>query len=236
MRTYNKNMDEKISIYLKLFDIFSHNGYSLYLVGGTVRDFLLSLPIDDVDLATSATPEDMKGFLENYQVDYTFQKLGSVKLTFEGYKFDITTLRTEKNYQDARHPKKIKFVKTPKEDYKRRDFTINAMYMDEHFRVIDFANGIDDINHHLIRVVGNPFRRIKEDPLRIIRAIRFSIDFDFDIEKRLKRAVKKYANLLAKINVDKIKQDIGKIKNKDTQKIKKKFDEYNIHYLLDMIE
>ncbi|MFA7032583.1 MAG: polynucleotide adenylyltransferase [Bacilli bacterium] len=229
-------MDEELSIYLKLFDVFSHNGYSLYLVGGTVRNFLLSLPIDDVDMVTNATPAEMKIFLERFQVDYTFHKLGSIKLFFEGHKFDITTLRTEKRYRDSRHPERIKFVTTLKKDYKRRDFTINAMYMDEHFRVIDYVDGIDDINHRLIKMVGNPFKRIKEDPLRIMRAIRFSLDLDFEIDELLKRAMKKYSYLLLKLNIEKIKQDIHKIKNKDKQIIAKKFDEYNIHYLLDMIE
>lgn len=229
-------MTDKLASFQKIADIFSSNGYSLYLVGGTVRDYLLSLPITDVDLVTNATPDEMLSFLSPYKINSTFKKYGSIKIYFEDSYFDVTTLRKEKKYRDSRHPQKIIFVKSLKQDYKRRDFTINSMYMDTHFRVIDYVHGMVDINNSLIRMVGNPNRRIKEDPLRIIRALRFSLDFDFNIEKHLEKAIRKHIKLLTLLSEDKIRQDIHKIKTDNKQKVISLFDEYGMHYLTNMIE
>ena len=121
--------------------------------------------------------------------DYTFEKYGSVHVKVDGVKTDVTTLRVEEDYEDFRHPGKIRFVKTIKEDYVRRDFTINAIYIDKDFKIIDPSNGMDDLKAKLIRFIGDPEKRIKEDPLRIIRAIRFAIDLDFNIDKDLEESM-----------------------------------------------
>ena len=162
---------DKLLTFKSLHKLFKENGYSLYLVGGTVRDFLLGLELNDYDVVTNATPKDMETFLEN--ANYTFAKYGSVKLHYQNIKFDITTLRKEEGYLDSRHPNKIVFCDSLEDDSKRRDFTINALYMDEKERVIDFYNGKDDLKNHIIRMIGDIDKRIKEDPLRIIRAARF---------------------------------------------------------------
>lgn len=234
--SYNEYMNNQLFSFQKLHEFFAHHGFALYVVGGTVRDFLLSLSLSDLDVVTDATPEEMKTFLQPYDCDYTFAKFGSIKIKFEGYFFDITTLRKEKKYKDARHPNEIIFIKSLKRDYIRRDFTINAMYMDEHFRVIDYCNGMKDINLGIIRTVGRSSTRIKEDPLRIIRALRFAIDFDFTIEKHLDRAIRQNIKLLSKINQNKIKQDLLKIKSDKKERIEKVFKDYDIYHLLDMIE
>lgn len=234
--SYNEYMNNQLFSFQRLHEIFVHHGFALYVVGGTVRDFLLSLSLSDLDVVTDATPEEMKTFIECYDCDFTFAKYGSIKIKFEGYFFDITTLRKEKKYKDSRHPNKIVFVKSLKHDYKRRDFTINAMYMDEHFRVIDYCNGMKDINAGIIKAIGNPSSRIKEDPLRIIRALRFAINFDFTIEKHLNRAIRQNIKLLSKINPSKIKQDLLKIKSDKKERIEKIFKDYDIYHLLDMIE
>lgn len=236
LSSYNKYMNNQLNTFQKLHEVFAHHGFSLYVVGGTVRDFLLSLPLSDLDVVTDATPEDMKTFLGSYDCDFTFEKYGSIKVGFEGYFFDVTTLRKEKKYKDARHPTKIIFVKSLKEDFIRRDFTINAMYMDEHFHVFDYCNGMKDINTGIIKTIGRPSSRIKEDPLRIIRALRFAIDFDFVIEKHLDRAIRRNTKLLSQINQNKIKQDLLKIKSGKKKIIEKVFKEYDIYHLLDMIE
>jgi len=229
-------MNKGLLAFQKLHELFAHHGFLLYLVGGTVRDFLLSMPLTDLDAVTDATPEEMKSFLNFVDCDFTFAKYGSVKIKFEGYFFDVTTLRKEKRYKDARHPDKIHFVKSLKEDYVRRDFTINAMYMDEHFRVIDYCHGLSDINRGIIKAVGRPSKRIKEDPLRIIRALRFAINLDLIIDKRLQKAIRKNIPLLSKLNVSKIKQDLLKIKSHKKERTAQLFQEYDIHHLLDMIE
>ena len=227
-------MDKKLSEFLTLNKIFNDNGFSLYLVGGTVRDYLMGLPLDDMDVVTDATPEDIKVFLPN--ASFVFARFGSVSYkTEKKVKFDITTLREEKGYKDARHPDKIHFVKDLTVDVRRRDFTVNALYMNSKLEVLDYVNGQEDLKNHTLRMVGNPDLRIKEDPLRIIRALRFSIDYKLDIDGELDKAIRNNISLLEKLNIEKIRQDIRKIKNKDSVLINKLFEEYNIKHLLDVI-
>ena len=146
--------NKHIDAYLRLAKIFKGKGFNLYLVGGTVRDFLLHYPLTDMDVATDATPIQVLSFLND--ADGTFQKFGVVKYIFENIKFDIATLRIESDYDDYRHPKKIKFVTDLKKDYVRRDFTINAIYLDNYFNVIDYCKGREDLNNKIIRFVGKP--------------------------------------------------------------------------------
>lgn len=227
-------MDEKLLDYLSLNKIFAENGFSLYLVGGTVRDYLLNLPLDDMDVVTDATPEDIKKFLPD--ASFTFARFGSVSYKNDKkVKFDITTLREEKGYEDGRHPDKICFVKDLSIDVKRRDFTVNALYMNSNLEVIDYVDGEKDLSNHILRMVGNPDLRIKEDPLRIIRALRFSIDYKLSIDKELDLAIRNNIFLLEKLNIEKIHQDIRKIKNKEQEVMNKLFEEYNIKHLIDVI-
>ena len=227
-------MDQKLIEFLELNKLFEDNGFSLYMVGGTVRDYLMGLPLDDMDVVTDATPEDIKKFLPD--ASYVFARFGSVSYkTEKKVKFDITTLREEKGYEDARHPNKIHFVKDLSIDVKRRDFTVNALYMNSKLEVIDYVNGQEDLKNHTLRMVGNPDKRIKEDPLRIIRALRFSIDYKLNIDSELDKAIRNNISLLEKLNIEKIRQDIKKIKNKDSASISKLFEEYNIKHLLDVL-
>ena len=224
---------EKSRAFILLADIFISHGYQLFLVGGTVRDILLNLEIDDMDVVTDATPTEMKEFIPG---DYTFSKMGSVKYHFEGVKFDITTLRKEKNYRDYRHPKDVIFVKDLKTDHYRRDFTINAMYMDKHFKLYDYENGLEDLNNRVIKMVGKPYKRFKEDPLRIIRCLRFSLTYDFTIDPETKNALMKSIKFLDNVSKDKIKMEIKKIKGIEKDKIEKLFSDYSIKQFLDVVE
>ncbi len=228
------DMDQKIEKYQILSKLFKQNGYQLYLVGGTVRDHLLNHELTDMDAVTDATPEEMKNFLMD--ADFTFAKYGSIKYHFLGLKFDITTLREEKGYLDSRHPEKIQFVKDLSSDVKRRDFTINGLYLNDKIEVIDFVGGSLDLSNHLLRCIGDADTKIKEDPLRIIRALRFAIDFDLTIEESLNAAISNNILLLNKINPEKIKEDIKKIKCQDKDKIKDIFDNFHITHLLNVLE
>ena len=201
-------MNRKLELYKKLSSDFEKHGFLLYLVGGTVRDYLLGKELDDMDLVTDATPSEMKEFLNN--ADYTFEKYGSVKLKIEDTKFDITTLRKEDGYSDYRHPSKICFTKSIKEDVFRRDITINAMYMNDKLEVIDLVGGRKDIDKKVIRMIGKPLKRINEDPLRIIRVYRFQLETGFEIEKELKEVLEHNFSKTKLINVDKINQEIRK--------------------------
>lgn len=214
--------------------LFKKEGFSLYFVGGSVRDYLLNLALDDIDLVTDATPNDMKRFL--LDADFTFEKFGYVKTKFESFSFDITTLRKEEKYSDLRHPSKIIFTKNIKDDCVRRDFTINGLYMDTNFKVYDYVNGVNDLNKKIIKMIGNPIERLKEDPLRIIRALRFSLTYKFEIDDDLIRAIYTCKNLLESLNKDKIIQDIKKIKNSSKDEIEKVFSDFDIKKYLDMVK
>lgn len=226
-------MKKKTDLFVELASLFKNNGFSLYLVGGTVRDILLKKELTDMDVVTDATPEEMKTFLK---ADFTFSKMGSVRLVYEDVKFDITTLRRESGYVDYRHPDNIVFVKTPKEDYVRRDFTVNAMYMDSSFNLIDYVNGFSDLQNHIIRMVGDPEIRLKEDPLRILRAIRFALTYDFSIDEKLSQAIFHNNIYLKELSKDKIRQELKKINDVDEEKLNDIFHKYSIQYLLDMIK
>ncbi len=227
-------MNEALLTYQKLNKLFNDNGYSLYLVGGTVRDYLFDIELTDMDAVTDATPSEMRKFLK--EANYTFERFGSVSIKVDGLKFDITTMREEDEYLDSRHPGEIKFIKDLSVDVKRRDFTINSLYLDKDLKVIDYVGGIKDAEKRILRMVGNPQNRLKEDPLRIIRALRFSIDFNLTIDSELDTAIKDNISLIEKLNIDKVRQDIKKIKSNNKALIMQKFEDYNIKHLFDVIE
>ena len=152
--------------------IFKENGFSIFEVGGSVRDELLNIEVFDFDFATDATPEEMMQFLPD--ANDTFSKYGCIKYKGEHGRAEITTFRVEESYDDFRHPTQIRFVKCLEDDFKRRDFTINAIYKDADGKIYDPANGVEDLKNKTIRFVGDPEKRIKEDPLRILRAKRFA--------------------------------------------------------------
>lgn len=200
----------KTELFQYLNIIFKENGFSIFEVGGSVRDELLGLEVTDFDFATDATPEEMMKFLPN--ANDTFAKFGCIKYKGEHGRAEITTFRKEEDYDDFRHPRKVTFVKSLEEDYLRRDFTINAIYKDVDGKIYDPAHGVFDINNKVIRFIGNPEVRIKEDPLRILRAKRFASKLGFRIDDLTKEAIDKYSYLLEKLNPEKIKEEERKSK------------------------
>lgn len=198
------------SIFENLADLFTKHGFRLYIIGGTARDFLLGREVCDYDFVTDATPVQMKEFLGD--ADYTFEKFGTVRLTYKNHKVDIVTLRVEGEYLDYRHPKNIRYVTEIKDDFCRRDFTINALYIDRDYHVHDFANGLQDLKAGVIRLIGDIDKRFKEDPLRILRAERFAHKLHFIIEPQTLAAMNKYRHLLSELNPDKVKEEENKQK------------------------
>ena len=190
--------------------IFKENGFLIFEVGGSVRDELLGLEVYDFDFATDATPKEMMKFLPD--ANDTFAKYGCIKYKGEHGRAEITTFRVEEDYDDFRHPRTVEFVKSLEEDYKRRDFTINAIYKDVNGKLYDPAHGVFDINNKVIRFIGNPETRIKEDPLRILRAKRFASKLGFKIDDNSLEAINKLSYLLDKLNPEKIKEEERKSK------------------------
>ena len=230
-------MEIKIYIFKELAKKFNSHGYNLYLVGGTVRDYLLGEPLTDVDCVSEATPEEIASFLP--KIDKTFIRFGYLKFKSpEGVKFDITTLRKESAYLDGRHPSKIEFVKDLKDDYSRRDFTVNALYMDKDLNVIDYANGQEDLKNHLLRAVGDRETRLKEDPLRILRAIRFHLMHKLDIEESLLKAMHDNFHLLKNTTDAKIRSELAKIDDTVVDQAEKEriFQEFDIANLVGVIK
>jgi len=208
MSTFYIPMSKDLFQYLNR--LFKENGFSIFEVGGSVRDELLGLEVTDFDFATDATPEEMMKFLPN--ANDTFAKFGCIKYKGEYGRAEITTFRKEEDYDDFRHPRKVTFVKSLEEDYLRRDFTINAIYKDVDGKIYDPAHGVFDINNRVIRFIGNPEVRIKEDPLRILRAKRFATKLGFRIDDSTQEAIEKYSYLLDKLNPEKIKEEERKSK------------------------
>lgn len=230
-------MDNKIIIYQNLAKLFEERGYKLYLVGGTVRDYLLGKELTDMDAVSDATPEQIIEFLS--PIDKSFARFGSLKYKDEsGVKFDITTLRKESSYLDNRHPSEIEFVKDLKIDYQRRDFTVNALYMDKDLNVIDYCNGQEDLKKHLIKMIGNPDTRIKEDPLRILRAIRFHLMHNLDIDKDLLKSMHDNFDLLRNITDAKIRSELNKIDDNIVDQAEKNaiFQQFDIANLVGVIK
>lgn len=182
-------MSLKISIELKsVLETIQNQGYEAYIVGGYVRDSLLGIENYDIDITTSATPDVLKQLFKDYELEEQFLSFGSVKFNFNKYHIEITTFRKEYDYIKHRKPSKIEFAKTLKDDLIRRDFAINALCFDGE-KIIDLFGGIRDLEHKIIKTIGNPAIRFEEDALRILRALRFSSKLSFDLDLETKQAI-----------------------------------------------
>lgn len=187
------------------------SGYEAYFVGGCVRDMLLGVEPNDFDITTNALPDEVISVFKDYNTLSVGKKFGTIIVLYEGESFEITTFRNEAKYSDSRHPDHILFSDKIEEDLKRRDFTINAMALDYQKRLIDIFNGSKDLENRIIRSVGNPDERFREDALRMIRAIRFASVLNFEIEETTLNSIKKNANLISRISKERIRVEINKI-------------------------
>lgn len=184
-------------------------GYEAYFVGGSVRDVLLERPIHDVDIATSSYPEETKAIF-NRTVDVGIEH-GTVLVLENGGEYEITTFRTEDVYVDYRRPSQVSFVRSLEEDLKRRDFTVNALALDENGQVIDKFRGLIDLEQKRLRAVGKAEERFEEDALRIMRGFRFAASLDFDIEAATFEAMSSHSPLLEKISVERSFTEFDKL-------------------------
>lgn len=175
-------------------------GFQAYFVGGGVRDILLDRSIHDVDIATSSYPQETKEIFER-TVDIGIEH-GTVLVLEDGGEYEITTFRTEDVYVDYRRPSQVSFVRSLEEDLKRRDFTVNALALDERGQVIDAFTGLEDLKNKELRAVGKAEERFEEDALRIMRGFRFSATLDFSIEEETFVAMCSHAPLLEKISIE----------------------------------
>lgn len=182
-----------------------NKGYESYLVGGYVRDYLLGIKTYDVDICTTALPKDIYSIFNICANNY-----GGAKLILDNYNIDITTFRKDSHY-NKRRPMEVEYITDLKTDLMRRDFTINTICMDKDGKIIDLLNGIDDLNNRLIKMIGDNEVRLEEDPLRILRAIRFATVLDFDLDGELIKAIKKKYKLVSTLSKDRVKSEFSKI-------------------------
>lgn len=214
--TYKSETDEELAAFQVVHDLLKA-GYEAYIVGGAVRDrymhqyddFINTAP-HDVDVATSATPEQVqKVFEKTVSVGVSF---GVILVSLDGVNTEVATFRSEEGYSDGRHPDKVELVSDPAIDASRRDFTMNALYYDlQNEKIIDFCGGIMDINRRKLRSVGDPEARFEEDKLRMMRAARFAARFDMRLDETVFAAMQKHAHEITVVSPERIFMELTKI-------------------------
>ena len=193
----------------EILEAIESNGFEAYIVGGYVRDFIIGIDSTDIDICTNAKVVDLLKILEKYQP--TSGSYGAVKFTYNNYKVDITTYRKDLKYNGARNNLEVEYVNNLLDDLKRRDFTCNTICMNRNGEIIDLLDGCKDIEQKLVRCVGNVEKKISEDPLRILRAIRLATCLNFKIEPTLYENIKKYRESIADLSTNRIKEELSKI-------------------------
>lgn len=191
-----------------ILDTLKRNGYEGYAVGGCVRDALLGRVPQDWDITTNAKPLQVKDLFRR-TIDTGLQH-GTVTIMLDHIGYEVTTYRIDGEYEDGRHPKEVSFTGSLSEDLKRRDFTINAMAYNETEGLVDLFGGREDLEKGVIRCVGAPRERFTEDALRMMRAIRFSAQLGFEIEKQTMDAIRGLADTIQKISAERIQTELLK--------------------------
>lgn len=209
------NMNDLPEDVKKIFNIFDREWIPIYLVGGCVRDMLLGTTPKDYDFTVETPPENIENILRLYHIPFNAMsaKYGTIVARIGNEEYEITSTRKEADYVDNRHPEEVIFGVSIEEDLKRRDFTINTMAMDSKGNIIDSFDGNKcfDLENHLIKTVGNPETRFKEDPLRIMRALRFSITKRFQLDAATQKAMVDCKDMLNNISKERITAELRKI-------------------------
>ena len=184
-------------------------GYKAYIVGGSVRDFIMGREPSDYDVATDATPKEVMALFSSDKVIDTGSKHGTVTVIHNSVHVEVTTFRKESVYSDGRHPDEVTFSDNINDDLSRRDFTMNAIAYNEAEGMIDPFGGVKDIENRIIRTVGNPEERFNEDALRMLRALRFSSALGFEIEEETKKAIFDHKeDILGRVSMERIQKEL----------------------------
>ena len=195
---------------LKFINILEENGFEAYLVGGYVRDCIMNRKSFDIDITTNAKPEQVEEAFSQFQVYKTGIEHGTVTVIIDKVSVEITTYRTEDVYSDNRHPDNVLFCSSLEDDLSRRDFTVNAIAFNPQNGIIDLFGGREDIERRIIKCIGTPEVRFKEDALRILRALRFASVLGFEIEEETEKAIHKSKKLLENISRERIASELKK--------------------------
>ncbi len=192
-----------------IIETLKQQGHEAYFVGGSVRDLIIDRPVGDIDIATSALPEEVMGIFPRH-VPVGLEH-GTVIVVENGEPYEVTTFRTESEYEDFRRPSSVQFVRSLEEDLKRRDFTMNAIAMTEEGEMVDLFAGQEAIQKREIVTVGNAADRFQEDALRMMRGIRFVSTLGFSLETKTKQAIETYGHLLEHIAIERITVEFEKL-------------------------
>lgn len=198
-----------LNIALKLLKTIEEHGYSAYIVGGFVRDQLLSISSNDIDICTSARPSDIRNIFPNTCLPN--EAYGSVTVIIKNIRFEITTFRREIRYLNNRKPIEFEYIDDLLSDLKRRDFLINTICMDKDGKIIDLLNGRYDLEKMEINTVGDSINKFKEDSLRILRAVRFATNLNFRLSDDVKNAILETKHYLKNLSYDRKKEELNKI-------------------------
>lgn len=209
-------------------------GYQAYLVGGVVRDFLMKTKFSDIDITTNAKPFEV---MKHFKAVPTGIKYGTVTILYDSHQFEVTTFRTDGPTSDSRHPDSVVYSENVHDDVERRDFTMNGILMDEYQNIYDYVGGQRDIENKLIRTIGEPSERFKEDALRMLRAIYFQSKLGFEIEATTKQAMSSNKELIKKLSMERIHAEMIKILRGEHLKIAlKSLIETGLHKMLPGLE
>jgi poly(A) polymerase len=191
-------------------EMLQRNKHQALLVGGCVRDLLLGREPADYDVATDATPIEVAGlFPESVAVGAQF---GVILIPKNGLKVEVATFRSDMGYSDGRHPDRVVYSKTPQEDVRRRDFTINGLLMRHNTgELLDFVGGQKDLSAGVVRAIGDPALRFVEDKLRMMRAVRFAARFGFEIEPATFRAIQQQAKEIQQVSPERVREELTKM-------------------------
>ncbi len=203
-----ENFDPSAKLVL---DRLTESGYKAYLIGGSVRDFLMGIKPGDIDIATSATPDKVSEVFSGHKIVETGIKHGTVTVLIGNKPVEITTFRSDGDYSDNRHPDSVVFSASLEEDVKRRDFTINSVAISADGEIIDLEGGAADIEKKRISCIGDPDKRFSEDALRILRALRFSSVLDFEIDKETSDSIHRNKDLLKNVSAERVSAELKKM-------------------------
>ena len=198
-----------IELGLEILNKFNDNGYQAYIVGGYVRDSLLGIKSNDIDITTDAKPMEIKEIFPDCIIKS--DSYGAVIINYKKYHFDVTTMREEMEYFDSRHPSSVIYVDDLKKDLLRRDFTINALCLDKNDKLVDLIGGKADLDKKIIRTIVDSNKSFNDDALRILRAIRFASLLDFKLSDEIINTIKNNKSLLKKLSSSRKKEELDKI-------------------------
>jgi len=202
---WNELEREAVSILKRL----EAHGFEAFLVGGYVRDKVLGKDVKDIDIATSAKPEQVMALFK--RTVPTGLKHGTVTVISGGKSFEVTTYRKESEYEDFRRPAEVEFITDLEEDLRRRDFTMNAMAMDADGQIRDPFGGREDLASRVLRAVGDPEERFQEDALRMLRCVRFASTYHLDVEPGTWEALLKHRALLQHVAMERVRMELERM-------------------------